>query len=155
MWRFIPGLVVSDVSKDLIVFIFKEKSPFKLKIKTVRSCIFQPLYYPQHTPSRFGRHIFFLLLLFQQFLLLLPLPLLHQHILLLEHFLYLRHLLFLVVLLNPIFIGFSSTLLAQREIINIYCIVPATGSGGSIQWFTPLRQDNVLCRVSGALSIGI
>jgi hypothetical protein len=113
MWRFILRFVVHDVSKDCSVFIFKEKIPLKLKIKTVRSCKLQPLHSLQYTASCFKRH--FLLLLFKQFLLLLPLPLLYQHILLLEHFLYLRHLLFLVVLLYSIFIGFSSTFWLKRK----------------------------------------
>jgi hypothetical protein len=153
MWHFIPVLVVPNVSKDCIVFIFRGKSPFNLKMKTVRSCKLQPLYSPQHTPSHLRVH--FLILLFKQFLLLLPLPVLHQRILLLEHFLYLRHLLFLAVLLYPIFTGFSSTLLAQKKSINICYSVRATGSGESIQWFTPLRQDNIFCRISDAFSIGI
>lgn len=153
MWRFILRLVVPDVSKDCIVFIFKERGSLILKIQTVRSCKLQPLNSSQHTPSRFRRH--FLLLFFKQFLLLLPLLLFLQHNLLYDHFLYLRRLLFLVFLLYPIFIGFSPTLLAQKKIINICYSVRATGSGGSIHWFTPRRQDNTFCTVSDALSVRI
>jgi hypothetical protein len=59
MWRFILRFVVPDVSKDCIVFIFKEKSHFKLKIKTVTSCKHQPLHSLQYTTSRFRRLFYF------------------------------------------------------------------------------------------------
>ena len=75
MLHFITGLVFLLFSKHCIIFIFKGKNLFTLKMKTVRSYKPQPNYTLHHALSHCRR--IFLLLLLKQFLPLLPFPLLH------------------------------------------------------------------------------